>query len=145
MLEIVDQCVRQTEGGELGELYYNLANLSYKDDTMIRFIKQRTGHIIGNIPTFCYSYQKRTMRWWFRLLRSKLSRLYIRGIIGLLPPTFKKQNVSLAQVGERHCWMYDFNSISQLLLMAGFIEVQRMTATTSNIADFPFFPLDVSR
>jgi hypothetical protein len=40
--------------------------------------------------------------------------------------------------------MYDYYSLESLLRQVGFIDVQRMSATTSNIPDFPFQPLDIN-
>ena len=40
-------------------------------------------------------------------------------VILLLPPAFRKQNVSLTGVGECHQWLYDFHSLAQLLVEAG--------------------------
>lgn len=76
-------------------------------------------------------------------LRGRLERIYCEMVLALLPSAFRQQNVSLARVGERHAWIYDFQSVERLLKEAGFVDVTRVTATTSAIPDFPFFPLDV--
>jgi predicted SAM-dependent methyltransferase len=143
MLEMLDQCVRRTTGGALGKFYETLQRQPEKNLGMIDFVRYRTGHNIE------FKNSEITERRYMRLLRNtgrimrKIERLYIRGVIKLLPPTFLQQNVSLTSIGEKHAWMYDFYSVEQLLLKAGFIDVQKMTANTSNIPNFPFFPLDI--
>jgi len=41
--------------------------------------------------------------------------------------------------------IYDFHSVEQLLKRVGFVNVERVTSSTSNIVDFPFYPLDVTK
>lgn len=77
------------------------------------------------------------------MIWNRFERFYIRAVLGLLPPAFRKQNVSTATVGERHAWLYDFYSVEKLLRKAGFVEIRRVSPTTSSIPGFPFFPLDV--
>ena len=60
-----------------------------------------------------------------------------------LPRAFRLQNVSLAGVGERHLWLWDFHQLKSALEAVGFIAVQRVSASTSAVADFPFYPLDL--
>ena len=63
----------------------------------------------------------------------------------LLPAAFREQNVSLAGVGERHHWIWDFHQLQQALHEAGFLTVQRQTAQTSSIQDFSFYLLDLDQ
>jgi len=141
-MEILDQCVRQVSGGELGEFYKSLEATKASEQELIKFVQQRTGHVLedGSNPAGSR---------WQRLISNpgaiiqKLENIYIKVILRLLPPAFRQQNVSLAAVGERHAWVYDYYNVKKLLFRAGFIEVKRLTATTSNIPDFPFYPLDI--
>jgi hypothetical protein len=64
-------------------------------------------------------------------------------MVGVSPPTFRTQNVSLAGVGERHHWLWDFHQLQQELEAAGFTGVQHRTSNSSAIPDFPFHPLDI--
>lgn len=141
-LEILDQCVRQTPGGELGELYEKLGASDAENKALIQFVRQRTGHKIGK------EIEATSKRPWRsmaspRMIWNRFERFYIRAVLGLLPPAFRKQNVSTATVGERHAWLYDFYSVEKLLRKAGFVEIRRVSPTTSSIPGFPFFPLDV--
>ncbi len=144
VLEMLDQCVRTTTGGELGAYYAQLQSAPAVNSEMLEYVRMRTGHDF--LP--------------FRDLRAangldhlpipaivlgKLEQLYIRALLALLPSAFRAENVSMASVGERHTWIYDFRSVAQLLMRAGFVDVRRVSATTSGITDFPFYPLDVTK
>ena len=65
-------------------------------------------------------------------------------MLQLLPKAFREQNVSLAAVGERHHWLYDFHQLHCLLAAAGFVAIERCTAATSRVPHFPFHPLDLA-
>lgn len=143
VLEMLDQCVRTLPGGELGAFYSGLQGSPARHKDMIEFVRQRTGHEVRVAAP--------TAGGWRHALASpsklmgKLEQLYCGAMLALLPSAFRRQNVSLAAVGERHAWIYDFYSVDRLLMQAGFANVTRVTATTSMIANFPFFPLDVTR
>lgn len=142
VLEMLDQCVRMRPGGELGDFYERLRTAQAPSE-MIEFVRKRTGHevhrVVGDMDAR-----------WVRVLRNpehllgRLQGLYCRLVLALLPSAFRKQNVSLASVGERHAWIYDFHSIERALKEAGFADIRRVSASTSSIDDFPFFPLDVT-
>ena len=51
VLELIDQCVRMTPGGELGTFYHSLRdNESYADE-MIDYVRQRVGEDLRAAPT----------------------------------------------------------------------------------------------
>jgi hypothetical protein len=72
-----------------------------------------------------------------------MQRLWLRTWTLGLPTAFRAQNVSMAGIGERHHWLWDFHQLQQALKTAGFTSVERRSANTSALADFPFHPLDV--
>jgi len=72
-----------------------------------------------------------------------MEQVWTRVVLRLLPKAFRSQNVSLAGVGERHHWLWDFQQLRQALEAAGFTGVHRCTADSSAIPDFPFHPLDI--
>ena len=78
-----------------------------------------------------------------RGLHRRLQRAWVRLWLAGLPSAFRAQNVSLAGVGERHHWFWDFHQLQQALETAGFTAVERRTADSSAIAGFPFQPLDL--
>lgn len=144
VLEMVDQCVRSVAGGELGAYYARLRASPKLYEDMIEYVQQRTGHVIQSAP-FGLNENR-----WDRVFKTpnkilaKMEQWYCRAVIAMLPSAFRQQNVSLAYVGERHAWMYDFYTVEKLLRQGGFANVQRMTAATSNIQNFPSYPLDVT-
>jgi hypothetical protein len=73
---------------------------------------------------------------------AKVERLWIRAVLQLLPKAFREQNVSLAAVGERHHWLYDFHQLQRSLAAAGFVAIERCTAATSRGPHFICHPLD---
>jgi len=88
--------------------------------------------------------RKRRLREVPRKVAAKVEGLWIQAVLQLLPKAFREQNVSLAAVGERHHWLFDFNQLQRLLAAAGFVAIERFTAATSRVPNFPFDPLDLA-
>lgn len=144
LLEMLDQCVRQVPSGELGAYYSKLQNNPEKMIHMIDFVQQRTGHELRSVAECNCGDRLSLLLKNPQIIWSLLGQLYLRFVLSLLPSAFQRQNVSLAALGEKHAWMYDFHTLKQLLHQTGFTDVKRMTANSSNITDFPFYPLDVT-
>lgn len=143
ILEMIDQCVRSVPGGELGAYYLSLQSESEQNKEMIKYVKQRTGHLIRpELVQFKSSRRKNFLQYPIMLIE-KLKILYYHSVLLLLPSAFRKQNVSYSSVGERHAWMYDFYSVKHLLCEIGYVDVIKMSASTSDIQNFPNYPLDV--
>ena len=146
ILEIIDQCVRNTNGGELVRFYQKIKNNKNKYKHMIDFIHERNGEELKTDYL-----QKRNINDFFSLKLTKIfsifyhriKRYWTRAVLLALPFTFRTQNVSLSGIGERHQWVWDFYTLKQRLEASGFTNVTKVSATTSAIKDFPFFPLDV--
>lgn len=136
VLEILDQCVRKRPGGELADLYGRV-RLSAPSDAMRRFIFERSGETLADT-------EPDVRRPLAVRLRGALERRYIRALVRLLPRAFREQNVSLAEVGELHAWLYDAHSLSVLLQKAGFTQVQAMAFNRSSEASFPIALLDAT-
>lgn len=153
VLEMIDQCVRRQSGGELGKYYRTLQEqgkrgvaASGKNKVMIDFIRHRTGEQIG-APDQSKPAAGGAATQFNRLLRAvprRLQRHWIQVVLKALPSAFRAQNVSMAAVGERHHWLWDFHQLQQALEAVGFISVERRSADSSAIADFPFHPLDLN-
>jgi SAM-dependent methyltransferase len=144
VLEMLDQCVRTTAGGDLGALYQQLRSDQSTHASLIDFVRRRTGYDCLVETSAPGTVLQRLLANPMSLL-SWLERRYRTLPIALLPPAFRRQNVSLADRGERHAWIYDFHTVATLLRQAGFVDVRRVTATSSAIDGFPFFPLDIHR
>lgn len=143
VLEMLDQCVRNISGGELGAYYSQLRSDAENNSEMISYVKKRTGHDFrfNNAP-FEISYKK-----WlsiFDKILSKISQWYCHIVIAFLPMAFRTQNISLTSVGERHTWIYDYHTLEKMLNEAGFSSVQKFSANTSGVTNFPFYPLDIN-
>lgn len=147
VLEMIDQCVRRESGGELGRFFRILSEAGEKQTKMIEFVRERTGeelsaqHTRGE--TAGIRPQSSLLSRIGRVTRRRLQRAWVRLWLLGLPPAFRAQNVSLAAVGERHQWLWDFHQLRQALEATGFTAVERRTADSSAISGFPFHPLDL--
>lgn len=145
VLEMLDQCVRTESGGELGAFYESLSRSGTGD--MMDYVAARTGEDLSggtsesHVPSWrrLVGFLLHPARIWGRL-----ERIYCRALASLLPSAFLEQNVSFAGVGERHAWIYDFHTLSNLLKHAGFISIQKLNFDQSGIGEFPFHSLDVT-
>lgn len=143
ILEIIDQYARSFPGGELGKYYHSIVNRNNLE--MIDYINQRTGHLLSSSsPEISENSKLKTLINNPKKILSKVESIYCKLLIYLLANAFRQQNVSLTTIGEKHLWAYDFYMVEQLLLKAGFQQVKRMSANTSEIIDFPFYPLDLT-
>lgn len=136
VLEIVDQCVRKRPGGELAALY-DRVRTGPADPALRRFIFERSGETLADPGV-------ETRRPFMARLQGAIERRYIRALVRLLPRAFRQQNVSLAEVGELHAWLYDAHTLGALLLQAGFGQLQRMAFNQSAEPTFPLVPLDAT-
>ena len=137
VLEMLDQCVRKRAGGELAELYDRVRS-GPADSSMRRFIFERSGETLAadSAPAMA--------RPFFSRMQGAIERRYVRLVLRLLPRAFRQQNVSLADVGELHAWLYDKHTLGALLLQAGFSQPQVMAHDRSAEPNFPFVPLDTT-
>lgn len=139
IIELLDQCLRRQSGGELGRFYRSLTPFSPSTEKQIAFVRERLGEDLARPPLTRQS----NLSYIIRRIPELAERLWIRGVIQLLPRAFRQQNVSFACVGECHHWVYDFYSLQKLLFTNGFVSIVRLSASSSRCSDFPFFPLDL--
>lgn len=153
MIEIVDQCVRDRSGGELGLFYASVRSVNPKEQAYWScFIEKRNGEVLNvdmprararipektrGGPHFVFS--RPITHAWTRV-RSVFHRIGIK----LLLPAFKRQNVSFAGIGEKHCWLWVLYQLQAVLERAGFEGVARCTHLSSRHPSFPFCPLDAT-
>lgn len=144
VLEMIDQCVRREPGGELGRLYRTLKEDPTNQDDMIEFVRERTGDDLQQRPVARKFMSSTDMFYRMaRRTRGRIERIWMRAVIKMLPSAFRAQNVSLAGVGERHHWLWDFHQLSETLKDVGFVDIERCDAASSRYSDFPFQPLDL--
>lgn len=149
VLLMLDQCVRQDAGGELGRFYEHIA---WKGGpTLTNYVFELTGRRIQpkQIPTAAA--QKRSfLNRAFSVLRHPgkmtpwLESRFRKAVLSLLSSAFREQNISLASVGERHMWLYDFIGLAELLSVAGFTDVEKLNFNLTKISGFPLIPLDMA-
>jgi predicted SAM-dependent methyltransferase len=146
VIELIDQCVRREAGGELGKLYKLLIdNNDDKHEHFINFIRHRTGEsLLRENKIFSRQINKIFVSKMILRVYYQLSWLWIRFCLSGLPNAFRSQNVSLAAIGERHQWLWDYHQLKQALEFVGFKSVTRQSADRSDIKDFPFFDLDLN-
>jgi predicted SAM-dependent methyltransferase len=154
IIEIIDQCVRQRSGGELADFYAKIHKMERQDAARWgSFVASRNGEGLDHefIPNTILTSRGVVPRALIEKVATIPSRLYRRlrtevhqlGL-QLLLPAFQRQNVSLASIGEKHHWLWDFHQLKTALEQAGFSCVTRQTHTTSTVEDFPFVPLDAT-
>ena len=146
VLEMIDQCVRNKGGGELGVFFSKIKSNPDQYKFMSEFVRERTGDDL----TPCSFQQKQNYNFFSKNLKSilasitqRIQQYWIKIVLLVLPPAFRDQNISLASIGERHHWIWDFYSLKKILEEVGFLDVKRVSASTSIIKDFPFYPLDI--
>lgn len=151
ILQLVDQYVRNTPGGELGR-FYNMIGSMPDNEEIVDYVKKRNGHIVETVPNRRFVDRLRgkifsveSFADFANLVRSALNAMHIRGVSAVLPSAFREQNVSFAAVGEKHQWAWDFTQLKNCLVAADFLDVKRVSHNQSKIIDFPFYPLDVDR
>lgn len=139
---IADQCVRTAPGGELGKLFEDLRR-GVGNQELVDWVISRTGEELRGFKSqegVNSSWQKLSnWRNWGR----GAAKLYVQIITGLLPRSFREQNVSFTSIGENHQWLWDFHQLKGELTEVGFTEIERKSANRSNYPGFPCERLDL--
>lgn len=153
MIEIIDQCVRDRSGGELGEFYSRVRLMNSKEQAYWNsFLAKRNGETLkvdlSRPRVKDVAKQRNAYYFDFSGLALKLSaraRMILHRLgLKMLLPAFKRQNISFAGIGEKHCWLWDFHQLQTALQCAGFTAVSRQTHLSSHHPSFPFYPLDAT-
>jgi SAM-dependent methyltransferase len=146
---LLDQLVRSTPGG-----YYRamMTEIRLKNNSdLANYAYQRTGeHPFFDKNEFAHSIVVEDLKkdrrsfvirkakrvtssvktWWFLFLTS------------LLPFDIRNSNILYTKPGERHKWIYDFHSLSEILKRIGFTEIKRMTCDSTMFYDTSVTMLD---
>lgn len=146
VLEMIDQCVRITGGGELGVFFSKIKSNPDQYKFMSEFVRERTGDDL-TLSSFKqkqkYNFVSKNLKSILASIIHRIQKYWIKIVLLALPSAFRDQNISLASIGERHHWIWDFYSLKKILEEVGFLEVKRLSASTSIVKDFPFYPLDI--
>jgi len=156
VLEMYDQTVRNTSGGEMGNYLFR------KEIKNLDFVNQRIGiegksirenylkslarqnnitpmisHKKGNIEKIAYYFKPLT---YFNFLKKEVFKKEMKNI------EEQQELLALARFrtsGEVHQWMYDRFSLNELLMRGMFVNIAVKTAFESKINDWNKFELDV--
>jgi SAM-dependent methyltransferase len=142
MLELYDQSVRTSLGGEMKEFLMN-PNLSNKDFILSRIGQEATGYWESNSQprTFWQKMENKSFSWWFAKSRLLLTQLLVKIVGGKeIEQSFKEGVVRKS--GVIHQWMYDAFSLERALKKAGFTDIKICQADESRILDFNSYQLD---
>ena len=124
LLTIFDQCVRKRPGGMLNEFYNDLLTKKKEKISEIKYLKYLNGvdfeKKIKHKRDIIFYQQKILL-----FIKSTFFNIWIKFIMIFLPKAFKAQNVSLARIGELHHWVWDYFSLSDYLVKAGFSKTVR--------------------
>lgn len=128
--ELLDQTVRRTRGGNFTDMVQAAAG----NPSRIAFLKSRLGSIGQRLDVDAPPERATYGR--FEKIQKFLRKF---GFVGNSVATGM-----LDLQGIRHFWMYDFYFLSDLLKRIGFRETARRDASTSAIADWARYGLDVN-
>ncbi|MEM6612588.1 MAG: methyltransferase domain-containing protein, partial [Cyanobacteria bacterium P01_C01_bin.72] len=133
-LEILDQMVRNSRGGEMAN-YFAQAEICNQD-----FVLQRFGAEAQKLKPMAQ--QKTRFKDWARQIKGLEAKVY-----QLLPKTLNRFYIALKigyyrQSGEVHQWMYDSYSLSQLLANCDLQDIVKRTASDSYLDRWSNFNLD---
>ena len=146
MLELYDQTVRNTAGGDMATF---LADLNEKNRS---FVLTRIGveaegfwapkQALPRAYRLKNLVKKFRMGKLFKCLRENLAGWLVYLVAGkVVYKNFKLG--SFRASGEIHQWMYDRYSLKRLLENAGFVDIKICTANESRIPDYEKYSLDV--
>ena len=145
ILELFDQTVRSSSGGEMG-IYLSDPALSNK-----AFIVNRIGleaeriwhrNLVPKGTRIRAKLKSMKPSWFARQLRIELASFLVRIFAGADAKKAFREGL-FRESGEIHRWMYDRFSLQRLLTQAGFIGVKVCNADESAIPDFNSYNLDI--
>ncbi len=154
MLELLDQCVRETSGGEMGAylrqdpipneafVYERIGQEGRELVSMIRSqqtARETTQPTVNRSVFTSILNRARRMRAVPASIKAKLIQRWLG------PDCWRSLEVGRFRLsGEVHHWLYDRYSLARLMRAAGFENPIQQTATSSLIPDWPRFNLDTT-
>jgi hypothetical protein len=132
-IELLDQLVRTSSGGEMGPFIRSVANGG--DQTMIEYVRSRVGSDLSqSTPT--EGVMNRLGRITPGKVLTKLTYLHLELVKRLVPNTLRPMVWSGTSIGEKHRWMYDRFGLTLLLEGFGFADIRFLAFDESNIPGF---------
>jgi len=142
---ILDQCVRLKSGGKLKE---DMDNIYYSNDQeMIKYVELLIGpnafKYIDSNNISLFEKAIKQIKKDPKFLINIVEMIWVKVVSFFLPGTFKKLNFSNTSIGEKHLWLYDFNSLSQILENASFKAIKKVDFNLSYYPENIFDELDI--
>ena len=135
MIEIMDQLVRKKKGGVLRDsINYAFKN---NDKEMKKFIELRTG--------YNFKIDTRYKKNFLEKIKKKIVDIYIDFLVKLFPRSFAEQNISLTEIGENHTWLWDYDSLREILIKYGFSNINKKNFNETDISFLNLNYLDVRK
>lgn len=135
-IELLDQLVRQQAGGEMAQMHREVRKS--ENEFMRQHILERTGF---DVVEDMMDPQRRnlaerisTLNW--SILKGKALSIYLTFVKKLLPSHLRTLIVDGTTPGEKHKWMYDRESLSELMQSVGLRDIQFHSADTSSFPPF---------
>jgi predicted SAM-dependent methyltransferase len=147
MLELFDQTVRDSSGGEMGK-YLACSDLPNREFIRTRFgyeaenFWQKQREDLSKQSHLIEKLKSKKLGWLVQKLRLAIAKFFITIIAG-------KESAMAFDIGlfrnsgEVHQWMYDRFSLARLLKECGFVNIKICQAHESSIPDFNSYGLDI--
>ncbi len=144
---LIDQMVRNKPGGESSAW----RALSQGNTDLKEFMSLWTGAPVGHRQSKIFA-KSRLLLFWKNITRAlknpqSLKRYllwkYYKMISLLFPKWFRDQHIAFCRPGERHLYLFDFQSLKALMAKVGFTEILRSSAGSSISGRNDFLQLDL--
>lgn len=142
MLELYDQAVRKTSGGEMVHFLRNLPPES------VDFVKNRIGSSLFEAITksnvkkpLSKRLEKISIKLVIEQIRIRLLRMLVFFMLGKNGAQLVNEVMFRAK-GEIHQWMYDYYSLKNILVKIGFVNINKLSAKESSIEGWEKLYLD---
>ncbi len=132
-IELLDQLVRTTGGGEMGSLVRSLADRG--DQRMMEYVRSRIESDLGKVPAR-QGVGSRMAKITPGKVMTKLTYFYLGLVKSLIPKNLQPMVWSGASIGEKHRWMYDRYGLKLLMKECGFADAHFMAFNESSIPGF---------
>lgn len=132
-IELLDQLVRTSGGGEMGPLMRSFASRS--DRTMIEYVQSRIeSDLVTSQPPEGATSRLASVS--SDKVMTKLTYMYLRLVRGPVPKDLRPMVWNGTSIGEKHRWMYDRYGLTLLMKDCGFAETRFVEFNDSSIPGF---------
>ena len=138
-IELIDQMVRNSCGGEMGKIFRSVIMENKKE--LYMYITQRIGNEIKSYK----SENKNRTPITINKIKNQFIYMYLYFIKNLIPSSLRSTVWNDVSIGELHKWMYDKHSLKSALENAGFANCIPVDFNTSNIDNFNSYLLDSNK